>query len=274
MSFLQIAPDELAAAATQLGTLGASMAAQNAAAAASTTALAPAAADEVSALQAALFASYGTYYQQISAEAQAMFDTFVNTLGNSAGTYSVTEDLNSSATALSFAGDASDIQSAVDSAIGSIPDFLSGGLANIVNIGAGNWASACSNLLGLAGGGLLPAEETAEADTTLGAEAGLGALGAANAALGELPIAAGVNEAASIGTLSASPTWAGPATLVSSTTTDALQDTGWITVAPQAAPGTILPGVPGLASAVRNSAGFGAPRYGVKPIVMPKPVSI
>jgi hypothetical protein len=26
-----------------------------------------------------------------------------------------------------------------------------------------------------------------------------------------------------------------------------------------------------MASAGRNSAGFGAPRYGVKPIVMPKP---
>jgi PPE family protein len=29
-----------------------------------------------------------------------------------------------------------------------------------------------------------------------------------------------------------------------------------------------------MASAARNSAGFGAPRYGVKPIVMPKPTTV
>jgi hypothetical protein len=35
-----------------------------------------------------------------------------------------------------------------------------------------------------------------------------------------------------------------------------------------------VPGVPGMASAARNSAGFGAPRYGVKPIVMPKVTAV
>lgn len=96
MSFLKTVPEELTAAAAQLGTIGAAMAAQNAAAAAPTTAIAPAALDEVSALQAALFTAYGTFYQQVSAEAQAMHDMFVNTLGISAGTYGVTESLNSS----------------------------------------------------------------------------------------------------------------------------------------------------------------------------------
>ncbi len=46
-----------------------SMAAQNAAAAAPTTAVAPAAADEVSALQAALFSAYGNLYQSVRAQA-------------------------------------------------------------------------------------------------------------------------------------------------------------------------------------------------------------
>jgi hypothetical protein len=32
--------------------------------------------------------------------------------------------------------------------------------------------------------------------------------------------------------------------------------------------------MPGMASAARSSAGFGAPRYGVKPIVMPKPTAV
>lgn len=43
------------------------------------------------------------------------------------------------------------------------------------------------------------------------------------------------------------------------------------TAAPHGAAGTVIPGMPGLASATRSSAGFGAPRYGAKPIVMPKP---
>ncbi|ODR17030.1 PE family protein [Mycobacterium gordonae] len=82
MSFLTAQPEELAAAAGKLQTVGAQQAAQNAAAAVPTTSgVIPAAADEVSALQASLFAAYGSLYQQVSAEAAAMYDTFVNTLG-------------------------------------------------------------------------------------------------------------------------------------------------------------------------------------------------
>ncbi|WP_172668221.1 PE/PPE C-terminal domain-containing protein, partial [Mycobacterium tuberculosis] len=44
-----------------------------------------------------------------------------------------------------------------------------------------------------------------------------------------------------------------------------------VPAAPHGAAGTVIPGMPGLASATRSSAGFGAPRYGAKPIVMPKP---
>ncbi|CAM4413050.1 PPE-repeat proteins [Mycobacterium basiliense] len=275
MSFLKTVPEELTAAAAQLGTIGSSMAAQNAAAAAPTTAIAPAALDEVSALQAALFAAYGTYYQQVSTEAQAMHDMFVNTLGISAGTYGATENLNSAAAASPFDGISSGISGLIGGANSAIPDELSGNIANLLNIGVGNWASAGSTLIGLAGGGLLPAEEAAEADATIGAEAGLGALsdlGAAEAAIGGAPLAAGIGEASAIGMLSVPPTWAGQATLVSSTTP--LSGAGWTAAAPQAAPGTFMGMPAGLGSAARNSAGFGAPRYGVKPIVMPKPAAV
>ncbi|ETW24293.1 PPE family protein, SVP subgroup [Mycobacterium gastri] len=272
MSFLQIVPEELTAAATQLGALGTSLTAQNAAAAAPTTAIAPAALDEVSALQAALFTAYGTLYQQVSAEAAAMHDMFVNTLGFSAGTYGATESLNSVAAGSPFSGLMSGMSGVMQGSSAAVPDSFNGGMANMMNIGMGNWASSTSNLLGLAGGGLLPAEEAAAADAALGGEAALGEIGAAEAALGEAPIVGGIGAASSIGALSVPPSWAGPATLVSSTT--ALQGGGWTAAAPQAAPGTFIPGVPGLASAARNSAGFGAPRYGVKPIVMPKPVSV
>lgn len=178
MSFLKTVPEELTAAAAQLGTIGAAMAAQNAAAAAPTTAIAPAALDEVSALQAALFTAYGTFYQQVSAEAQAMHDMFVNTLGISAGTYGVTESLNSSAAASPLSGITGEASAIIQATTGLFPPELSGGIGNILNIGAGNWASATSTLIGLAGGGLLPAEEAAEAASALGGEAALGELGA------------------------------------------------------------------------------------------------
>ncbi|CRH13686.1 PPE family protein [Mycobacterium tuberculosis] len=208
MSFLKTVPEELTAAAAQLGTIGAAMAAQNAAAAAPTTAIAPAALDEVSALQAALFTAYGTFYQQVSAEAQAMHDMFVNTLGISAGTYGVTESLNSSAAASPLSGITGEASAIIQATTGLFPPELSGGIGNILNIGAGNWASATSTLIGLAGGGLLPAEEAAEAASALGGEAALGelgALGAAEAALGEAGIAAGLGSASAIGMLSVPP---------------------------------------------------------------------
>nr|WP_019685030.1 PE/PPE C-terminal domain-containing protein [Mycobacterium avium] len=53
-----------------------------------------------------------------------------------------------------------------------------------------------------------------------------------------------------------------------------LQTVGWTAAAPQAGVGTVVPGMPGVGTMARNSAGFGAPRYGVKPIVMPKPATV
>ena len=71
MSVLKTIPEELIAAAAQLKGLATSLTAQTAGAAAPTTAVAPAAADSVSILQSAVFSSYGSWYQQIAAEAQS-----------------------------------------------------------------------------------------------------------------------------------------------------------------------------------------------------------
>src|SRR5690348_9608723 len=98
MSFVTTQPEALTAAASALQTLGTSMAAQNSAAAAPTTAVAPAAADPVSALQAAQFSAYGSWYQQVSAQATAMHQMLVNTLNASAGSYGETEAANQTAT--------------------------------------------------------------------------------------------------------------------------------------------------------------------------------
>jgi|ERR1700734_4492696 hypothetical protein len=94
MSFVSAQPAELTAAAENLQGIGSSMTAQNTAAAAPTMGVVPAAADEVSALTAAQFATHAQMYQAVSAQAAAIHQMFVNTLGASAGSYTVAEAAN------------------------------------------------------------------------------------------------------------------------------------------------------------------------------------
>lgn len=94
MSFVTTQPEALAAAAANLASIGTTMSAQNAAASAPTTGVVPAAADEVSALTAAQFAVHAQMYQAISAQAEAIHELFVGTLGTSATTYALTEAAN------------------------------------------------------------------------------------------------------------------------------------------------------------------------------------
>lgn len=97
MSFVTTQPEALTAAAGALQGLGSAMTAENAAAAAPTTGVVPAAADEVSALTAAQFSTHGELYQTISAQAAAIHEMFVNTLGASAVSYAATEAANAAA---------------------------------------------------------------------------------------------------------------------------------------------------------------------------------
>ena len=97
MSFVTTQPELLTAAAGNLQGIGSAMAAGNAAAAAPTTGVVPAAADEVSALTAAQFAAHAQMYQAVSAQAAAIHEMFVNTLGTSAGSYAATEAANAAA---------------------------------------------------------------------------------------------------------------------------------------------------------------------------------
>lgn len=294
MSVLKTLPEELLAAQGLLGGINSNLAAQNAGAAAATTVIAPAAADPVSAQQAAIFSAFGTQYQTIAAEAQTIQEQYASTLGTSSGTYSATESANAAASTLSSAALAPAAATPSNTPLdflayllgstgnGTNPNMLGGifGLssngANILNIGAGNWASAASDLLGLGGGGLLDTsvgDAAAGADlanTTAPAVAPVGGMGGM-AGMGAMPVA-GVGNATMVGKLSVPPSWAGTVTPVASSAT-AVETVGWTAAAPQAGPGTIVPGMPGMGAA-RNSAGFGAPRYGVKPIVMPKPTAV
>jgi PE family len=94
MSYVTTQPEALTAAAGTLRGIGAMLSAQNASATAPTTGVVPAAADEVSALTAAQFAAHAQAYQQVSAQAAAIHEMFVNTLDVSSGSYAATEAAN------------------------------------------------------------------------------------------------------------------------------------------------------------------------------------
>ena len=97
MSFVTTQPELLAEAAGNLQGIGSSMTAGSAAAAGPTTGVVPAAADEVSALTSAQFAAHAQMYQAVSAQAAAIHEMFVNTLGISANSYGATEAANAAA---------------------------------------------------------------------------------------------------------------------------------------------------------------------------------
>jgi hypothetical protein len=97
MSFVTTQPEALTTAADTLQGLGSGMAAENAFAAGPTTGVVPAAADEVSALTASQFAAHAAQYQAVSAQAMAIHELFVSTLGSSAGSYLATEAANAAA---------------------------------------------------------------------------------------------------------------------------------------------------------------------------------
>ena len=97
MAYVTAQPEALAAAASSLQGIGSTLAAQNAATAAPMTGVVPAAADEVSLVTAARFATHAQTFQTLSEQAAAMHEIFVTTLQTSAGSYAATEAANAAA---------------------------------------------------------------------------------------------------------------------------------------------------------------------------------
>jgi hypothetical protein len=228
----------------------------------------------VSALQATQFSAYGDLYQQISAEATAINQAFVQMLGLSGDSYGTTEASNSAATGTAGLGGFSIIgQLTQFGQFGAIPGAMSGGTMDGMFAG-GPFIGAAAGFAGLAQSG-------ASAGAASAASAGLGELGglsladaAAPAAVGVAPVLAGVGQGSAVGGLSVPPSWAGGGGFSAAGATPATL-AGWTSsAAPHGAPVTTVPGgVPSMASTGRTS-GLGAPRYGVKPKVMPKPTVV
>ncbi|ORV45663.1 hypothetical protein AWC02_12095 [Mycolicibacter engbaekii] len=266
MSFLTTHPEALTAAAGDLQTIAAGLNAQNAAAASPITGLAPAASDEVSALQAAQFSAYGTLYQQISAQAAAMQELFIHTLRTSAESYGQTESANSAAaTSTAGLGTASSLANAGTGAAAD-PTYGLGGIASnsaiLAAMQASNLASGTSAFTSLGTGFITNPSGVVHhingaANAELVAQTTPAAAGA--------PVAAAAGQAAPVNKLSAPPTWAAEAEPAA--TARPLAAAG-----PAAEPhgaATLPAGAP-VAPAERGRYGFGRPRYGVKPVVMPR----
>ncbi|MCV7077687.1 PE family protein, partial [Mycobacterium szulgai] len=96
MSFVNVVPDVLATAATDLTGVNSLLSAANAAAAAPTTGLLAAAQDEVSAAIAGLFSEYAHGYQAVSAQATEFHTWFVQALTAGVGSYVSTEAASAS----------------------------------------------------------------------------------------------------------------------------------------------------------------------------------
>lgn len=91
MSFIIAAPQELAVVASNVADMGASIHSATTAASAHTNSLAAAAADEISTQIAAAFSAHGQEFQQVSAQAAAFHDQFVQTLTASGNAYTAAE---------------------------------------------------------------------------------------------------------------------------------------------------------------------------------------
>ena len=268
MSFVTTRPEALVAAASSLEGLGSSMTAQNTAAATPTVAVAPAAADPVSALQAALFSAYGNLYQSVSAQAAAIHQALVNTLGTNAGSYGMTEMANQVAASLAPAQ--------------SLPGLSSTDAIAGTPIGwTQNFPAAASDMFALAPGFATPPGAAG------GAPAGLAAyVSAAPAAAPAAPSAAApsggaavvlatAGQAPAIGRLSVPPSWVAGGAPVANAAPVTVTGAGWTNAAPHPAQVTAMPaGVPSVASTGRGGLGLGVPRYGEKPTVMPKPTVV
>lgn len=105
------------------------------------------------------------------------------------------------------------------------------------------------------------------------AAAGAAAEGAAAALASDVApagAAASLGEASLVGGLSVPSGWASaaPATLVSSVAP--LEGSGWTVPAEAGSGGPMMAGMPGMASAAKGAGAMAGPRYGFKPIVMPK----
>jgi PPE-repeat protein len=181
------------------------------------------------------------------------------------------------ASPLSATSGSGGILGSLDTFLGNNP-FITNSINGAVNTAA--WfvmntiptAVALSHTLGAA------APAAAVADVGGVPIGGLGAVlagsaGPASAAgFGGAPVLAGLGQATSVGGLSVPAAWS--AATPAGTGAATLAGTGWTAAAEETGVTALPAGMPSVANAGRGGFGFGAPRYGIKPTVMPKHVLV
>jgi len=112
----------------------------------------------------------------------------------------------------------------------------------------------------------------AEASEVAGAAAGEGAAAGLAGEVAPVGAAASLGEASLVGSLSVPASWSAAAPAAADVGT-ALAGSGW-TVPNEAAPIGGMAGMPGMAAAAKGAGAYAGPRYGFKPVVMPKQVVV
>ncbi|MEK0606443.1 PE family protein, partial [Mycobacterium ulcerans] len=145
MTFLNVLPEMVAAAAADLTNIGSSMTAANAMAAASTTTVLALGADEVSVAIAGLLRLHGQQYQQFGAHLSEFHARFTQMLSAGANEYSQAEAANATFTASSLQTLPLDVLNAVNAPFQALTDrpLIGNGVAGAPgtgqNGGAGGW---------------------------------------------------------------------------------------------------------------------------------------
>lgn len=271
MSYVTTRPEALLAAAGNLEALGSAMAAHNGAAGGATTAIAPAAGDPVSALQATQFSAYGTLYQQISAQADAIHQMVVHTLGSNAASYGGTESLSTTDVGSTAASGLLGMFTG-EGAYGAVTSTLSNsaimGVMQVSNFGSA--ASIFSAIPPAA----LTGETAPGAGEAIAAEGGTPAVAPATSTAGATaPVSAATGQATSAGRLSVPASWGTTAPTAANPATG-------LTGAPRAgAASAQMPfaGVPGgvpAAAGDHGGHGAGATKYAAKAKLTPRPPAV
>lgn len=94
MSYVNVVPEFLASAATDLAGIGSTIGAAGSSAAAATTAVLPAGADEISAAISALFGAHGQAFQALNAQAAQFHEQFVQIMRSTAAAFAGAEAAN------------------------------------------------------------------------------------------------------------------------------------------------------------------------------------
>jgi hypothetical protein len=150
MSYVIVAPETMAATATDLTGIGSALSEAHMAAAPSTVGLVPAAADEVSAGVAHVFSRYAEDFQGLAGRAAVFHEQFVGHLIAGAGSYARAEAANASSLLHPLAASAGSIGGAIGTFWDQLVSSFNTAVGQLSNLLTRFWTGLSEILLDLA----------------------------------------------------------------------------------------------------------------------------